>query len=163
MPLKREILWRVGVVYVFILLFGLLILGKIVYLQLFQGQKWEEKSRDLHLKNQIIQSNRGVIYSSNNRLLASSVPFYEIRLDTKSTGLSLDTKTYHKKLDTLSKKLAETFHDKNAGQYRKELYNARKAGERFYLVKDQVSYHQLKKLREFPLFRLGRYRGGFIV
>lgn len=163
MPLKREILWRVGVVYVFILLLGLLILGKIVYLQLFEGQKWEKKSNELHLKNQIIQSNRGDIYSSNNRLLASSVPFYEIRLDTKSTGLFLDTKTYHKKLDTLSKKLAETFHDKKAEQYRKELYNARKAGERFYLVKDHVNYHQLKKLRKFPLFRLGRYRGGFIV
>ncbi len=163
MPLKREILWRVGVVYVFILLFGLLILGKIVYLQLFQGQKWEEKSRDLHLKNQIIQSNRGEIYSANNRLLASSVPFYEIRLDTRSTGLSLDTKTYLKKLDTLSHKLAETFNDKSAKQYRKELYQARKKGERFFLIKKRVSYHQLKKIKQFPLFRLGRYKGGFIV
>jgi cell division protein FtsI (penicillin-binding protein 3) len=163
MPLKREILWRVGVVYVFILLFGLLILGKIVYLQLFQGQKWEEKSRDLHLKNQIIQSNRGEIYSANNRLLASSVPFYEIRLDTRSTGLSLDTKTYLKKLDTLSRKLAETFNDKSAKQYREELYKARKKGERFFLIKKRVSYHQLKKIKQFPLFRLGRYKGGFIV
>jgi cell division protein FtsI (penicillin-binding protein 3) len=163
MPLKREILWRVGVVYVFILLFGLLILGKIVYLQLFQGQKWEEKSRDLHLKNQIIQSNRGEIYSANNRLLASSVPFYEIRLDTRSTGLSLDTKTYLKKLDTLSRKLAETFNDKSAEQYREELYKARKKGERFFLIKKRVSYHQLKKIKQFPLFRLGRYKGGFIV
>jgi len=163
MPLKRDILWRVGVVYVFVLLFGILIAGKILYLQVFEGKRLGRKAEELHMKSMMVQSNRGDIYSTNGRLLASSVPFYEIRLDTRSTGLDIHGKEYFRKLDTLSQKLAGLFDDQSAARYKKELYRARKQGERFYLIKEQVNYHQLKKLKTFPLFRRGRYKGGFIV
>jgi len=163
MPLKKDILWRVGVVYVFILLFGLLIAGKILYLQVFRGRELGKKSEELHMKSMMVKSNRGDIYSTNGRLLASSVPFYEIRLDTRSTGLNIHGKDYFRKLDTLSHRLADLFDDQSAHQYRRQLYQARKRGERFYLIKEQVNYHQLKQLKTFPLFRRGRYKGGFIV
>ena len=156
MPLKKDILWRVGVVYVFVLLFGILIAGKIVYLQVFEGRELGKKAEELHMKSMMVESNRGDIYSTNGRLLASSVPFYEIRLDTRSTGLAVSGSAYFRKLDTLSRELAGLFGDQPASEYRRELYRARKAGERFYLVKEQVSYHQLKQIKTFPLFRLGR-------
>ncbi|MEF8811610.1 MAG: penicillin-binding protein [Bacteroidales bacterium] len=163
MPLKRDILWRVGVVYVLILLIGLIIAGKIFYIQVFQGKELSSKAEELNLKTEVVESNRGDIYSANNRLLASSVPYYEIRLDTRSTGLKMDSKTYFRKLDTLARQLAGLFQDKSAAQYRRELYQARKEGERFYLIKERVNYKALKELRTFPLFRKGRYKGGFIV
>lgn len=163
MPLKRDILWRVGVVYVFILLLGIIIAGKIFYLQVFEGKEMSKKAEDLHLKSEMVESNRGDIYSANGRLLASSVPFYEVRLDTRSTGLEMDNKTYFRKLDTLARRLSELFRDQSAAQYRRELYKARKEGERFYLIKERVNYKELKELKTFPLFRKGRYKGGFIV
>jgi len=163
MPLKKDILWRVGVVYVVILLFAIIIVSKIFYLQVFEGKKLEEKSRELNIKNVMVESNRGDIYSANDRLLASSVPFYEIRLDTRSTGCTLSSKAYYDKLDTLASELSELFDDQSAQAYRNELYRARKNKERFYLVKKRVNYNQLKKLKTFPLFRRGRYKGGFIV
>lgn len=163
MPLKKDILWRVGVVYSFMLLFAIIIAGKIFYLQVFRGNELEEKAREMNLKNVMIESNRGDIYSVNERLLASSVPFYEIRLDTRSTGLKMDHQTYYRKLDTLARELSQLFGDKSEKAYRKELYNAREEGERFYLIKKQVNYNQLKKLKTFPLLRKGRYKGGFII
>ena len=163
MPLKKDILWRVGVVYVFMLLLAVLIVSKIFYLQVFKGKELEEKSRELNIKNVMVESNRGDIYSTNGRLLASSVPYYEIRLDTRSTGCKLSRQAYYKKLDTLAERLSELFHDKSPEAYRKELYRARKNGERFYLIKKRVNYNQLKKLKTFPLFERGRYKGGFIV
>ena len=163
MPLKRDILWRVGVVYIFILLLGLIITGKIFYLQVFEGKELTKKAEELNLKSEMVESNRGDIYSANGRLLASSVPFYEIRLDTRSTGLEMNKETYFNKLDSLARKLAEMFRDQSAAQYRRELYQARKQGERFYLVKERVNYKELKELKTFPLFRKGRYKGGFIV
>lgn len=163
MPLKKDILWRVGVVYSVVLMLGLLIAGKILYLQVFEGKRLGRKAEELHMKSVMVESNRGDIYSDNGRLLASSVPFYEIRLDTRSTGLRIDGQAYYRKLDTLSRRLSELFGDKPASAYRRELYRARKQGERFYLVKRRVNYKELKKLKTFPLFRKGRYKGGFIV
>lgn len=162
MPLKKDILWRVGVVYVFMLLLALVISGKIIYLQVFKNAELEEKSKDMHLRNVMVESYRGDIYSTNDRLLASSVPFYDIRLDTRSTGLNLSSQEYYKKLDSLSVALANLFKDKTAEQYRKELYKARKEGRRFYLVKAKVNYNELKQLKKFPLLRRGRYKGGFV-
>ncbi len=161
MPLKKEIVWRVGVVYIFILAFAILIVGKILYLQLIEGNTWKEKAQKLTLKDITIESNRGDILASDGRLLASSVPYYEIRMDTRSTGM--DERTFSKNIDSLSIRLSQLFKDKSAIAYKNELIAARKNGERFHLIKRRVNYNQLKELETFPIFRLGRYKGGFIA
>ncbi|HAF28363.1 MAG TPA: peptidoglycan glycosyltransferase [Bacteroidales bacterium] len=161
MPLKKEIVWRVGVIYIFMLAFAILIVGKILYLQLIEGGKWKEKAQSLTLKDITIESNRGDILAADGRLLASSIPFYEIRMDTRSTGMN--DATFNSKIDSLSLKLAGLFRDKSAAQYKSELVKARKNGERFHLIKRRVNYNQLKKLKNFPIFRMGQYKGGFIA
>ncbi len=161
MSLKKEIVWRVGVIYIFMLAFAILIVGKIFYLQLIEGGKWREKAQTLTLKDITIESNRGDILATDGRLLASSVPYYEIRMDTRSTGM--DAQTFNDNIDSLSIKLSELFRDKTAVQYKEELTTARKSGERFHLIKRRVNYNQLKELKKFPLFRLGQYKGGFIA
>lgn len=161
MPLKKEIVWRVGVIYIFMLVFAMLIFGKIFYLQFIDGNKWKEKANTLTLKDITIESNRGDILSADGRLLASSIPYYEIRMDTRSTGM--DDKMFNSNIDSLALKLSEIFRDKTATQYKNELVKARRNGERFHLVKRRVNYNQLKKIKTFPIFRLGQYKGGFIA
>ncbi len=161
MPLKKEIVWRVGVIYIFMLAFAILIIGKILYLQLVEGGKWKEQAQTLTLKDITIESNRGDILASDGRLLASSVPYYEIRMDTRSTGM--DNTIFNSGIDSLSINLSELFRDKSASVYKNELVTARKKGERFHLIKRRVNYNQLKKIKKFPIFRLGQYKGGFIA
>ncbi len=161
MPLKKEIVWRVGVIYIFMLAFAILIVGKILYLQLIEGGKWEKKAQSLTLKDITIESNRGDILATDGRLLASSVPYYEIRMDTRSTGM--DDVTFNSNVDSLAYKLSELFRDKSATEYKNELVKARRNGERFHLIKRRVNYNQLKKIKTFPIFRLGQYKGGFIA
>jgi len=161
MPLKKEIVWRVGVIYIFMLAFAILIVGKILYLQLIEGGKWKEKAQTLTLKDITIESNRGDILAVDGRLLASSVPYYEIRMDTRSTGM--DDATFNSNIDSLAYKLSELFRDKSATQYKNELVKARRNDERFYLIKRRVNYNQLKELKTFPIFRFGQYKGGFIA
>ena len=160
MPLKKEIVWRVGVIYIFMLAFAILIIGKIFYLQVVEGGKWKEKAQTLTLKDITIESNRGDILAEDGRLLASSVPYYEIRMDTRSTGM--DNATFNSNIDSLAYRLSELFRDKSAAKYKNELVNARRNGERFHLIKRRVNYNQLKKLKTFPIFRLGQYKGGYI-
>jgi cell division protein FtsI (penicillin-binding protein 3) len=161
MPLKKEIVWRVGVIYLFMLAFAFLIFGKIFYLQFIDDNKWKEKAQTLTLKDITIESNRGDILAADGRLLASSVPYYEIRMDTRSTGMN--NEIFNSNIDSLSYKLSELFGDKSASDYKNELVKARRNGERFHLVKRRVNYNQLKKIKTFPIFRLGQYKGGFIA
>lgn len=161
MPLKKDIVWRVGVIYIVMLAFAVLIIGKIFYLQWIEGGKWKEKAQSLTLKDITVESNRGDILASDGRMLASSVPYYEIRMDTRSTGM--DKKLFDSKIDSLSSQLSQLFRDKSSAQYKSELMKARKNGERFHLIRRRVNYNQLKKLKSFPIFRLGQYKGGLIV
>ncbi len=44
--------------------------------------------------------------------------------------------------------------------YKRALVRERENGNRFYLVKRNVTYSQLQKVKQFPIFKLGRYQGG---
>jgi cell division protein FtsI (penicillin-binding protein 3) len=44
---KKDILWRVYLLYFAACLFGVLIIGRIFIIQLLEGEKWQEKSRYL--------------------------------------------------------------------------------------------------------------------
>ncbi|HKL67398.1 MAG TPA: penicillin-binding protein, partial [Bacteroidales bacterium] len=52
---------------------------------------------------------------------------------------------------------------RSAASWKRDLTNARRKGERYYLIKRRVSHNTLKELKELPVFREGRYRGGFIA
>ncbi|UCG28286.1 MAG: penicillin-binding protein 2, partial [Bacteroidales bacterium] len=160
MSLKKDIVWRVAVIYLGILLLGICILGKAVYLQFVEGKELAAKAETLTLKDFMIQPNRGDIYASDNRLLASSVPFYEVRMDPNSNALS--TQLFNQKIDSLALCLSRLFRDKSKEEYKREIVTARRNGERYHLIRRQVSYIELKEMKEFPVFREGRYKGGLI-
>ena len=160
MSLKKDILWRAGIIYLVFLFFGFWIIGKIIYLQTAEKNKWLEKAKESTLKNIIIPSNRGNILAEDGRLLATSIPLYEVRMDL-NTG-SLPDNLFYSKVDSLSLCLAGLFRDKSKGEYKRELIHARKKFERYHLIKKEVNYIELKKLKTFPIFRRGRYKGGLI-
>ncbi|MBN2522171.1 MAG: transpeptidase family protein [Bacteroidales bacterium] len=161
MSIKTEILWRVALVYLAFALFAIFIAGKIVYLQYIDDDQWKEKAENTRIQNFHIPPHRGDIYSADMRLLASSVPYYEVRMDLKTPALT--DKVFYTYIDSLSCCLSGLFRDRNACEYEKVLKNARKLGNRYYLVKSKVNYLQLKELQSFPIFRLGRYKGGLII
>lgn len=160
MSLKKDIVWRVALVYFAILALSIWIFGKVLYLQFVEKDKWEAKVENATIRDVKLPPNRGDIYADDMRLLASSIPYYEIRMDLKSTALT--SSVFNRNIDSLSLCLSQLFRDKSKEGYKNELIRARKNGERFYLIKRKVNYIQLKKLKQFPIFRLGRYKGGFI-
>ncbi|MBN2481740.1 MAG: transpeptidase family protein [Bacteroidales bacterium] len=160
MSVKKEIIWRVAIVYIVFLLSGLAIIGRVIYLQIFEKEKWLAKAGDFSIKTMSIPADRGSIYAADGRLLASSIPHYEIRFDAQCTNLT--DKIFNAGIDSLSLQLSRLFRDKSKQQYKNELVEARKKGNRYHLIKTGVTYNQLKELTTFPIFRLGRFTGGFI-
>lgn len=160
MSIKNDIVWRVGLVYVVILVFAVVVASKLIVLQFIKDDEWKKIAREERIKYVEIPSHRGDIYAEDMRLIASSVPYYQVRMDFKADALT--DKVFYGNLDSLAICMSQLFRDKNTQMYIREFRRAREKGERYYLVKDNVDYLQLKKLKQFPIFRRGRYKGGVI-
>ena len=158
--IKSQIVGRLTFVYFFLLLFLIFLVINVFRLQWFEGEKWK-KIEQRSFRTTQIEPNRGDIRARDGRLLASSVPVYEIRMDLGSS--SLDVNLFRNKIDSLSYLLSNLFRDKSASQYKRELLSAQYRQERYYLIKKGVTYQQLKRLRKFPVFSAGQYKGGLIV
>ena len=159
--IKKDILWRVYLVYLGILFFGIIIIGKVVYIQFYEGNALIKKARQQELKYFNIEAVRGNICASDGSLLATSVPVFEIRMDVGSNLIS--DEFFNEKVDSLAYCLSKLFKNKSKKEYLSDLKNARKKGNRYFRLKRKVKYEQLKELRTFPILRLGKYRGGLIV
>ena len=158
--LKNDILSRVYLVYAFIALFALVILGQTFNIQYVQGAEWREKSKDLTTGYKNIEAVRGNLYTSDESLLATSVPIYEVRFDANTEALS--TEIFNQGVDSLALQLSQLFKDKSKNQYKVELISARKKGSRYHLIRRNVKYTELKQMKEFSIFKRGKFKGGFI-
>lgn len=161
MEKKNDILWRMRLVYFMMVLFGLMIIGRVAYLQFVEGDYWKELSRTAIMRYERIDAVRGDIFADDGSLLATSIPVYEIRMDLGTQVVS--DELFHSHIDSLALGLSRLFGDRSASRYRSDLLRARENQERYHLVKRNVSREELNKLQTLPLFRLGRFRGGLIV
>jgi cell division protein FtsI (penicillin-binding protein 3) len=160
MDVKKAILMRVYFVYVAFALLGITVIAKAVRIQTVEGEYWRSQSKNQIYDYRTIEAVRGNIFAADGSLLATSIPNYEIRMDVNTEALTDDY--FYNNIDSLAWNLSELFNDKSAQEYKRQLVKARKNGERYFLIRRKVTYNQLKKLRNFPIFRNGRYKGGFI-
>jgi cell division protein FtsI (penicillin-binding protein 3) len=140
---------------------ALAIIAKILYIQLVEGEMWKAKAEKLSLKYFNIEPNRGNIYDINGQMLATSVPLFEIRMDAASP--LIEDSTFNNNIDSLALSLSAYFKDKTRLQYKSILVKGRKDKNRYLLIKRNANFDQLKALRTFPIFRLGKNSGGLIT
>lgn len=161
MNIKKDILWRAYLAFFLVLLLAGGITYRIGQVQFVQGDHWKKMADSLTTTYSTIESKRGNIYSDNGKLMATSLPIYEIRLDLNARGLS--DQLFYNKVDSLSQRLSSFFGDRSAYQYKRLLIREKKAGSRYFLLKRNINHNELKQIKEFPIFRRGRYKGGFIA
>ncbi|MDP4281893.1 MAG: penicillin-binding protein [Bacteroidota bacterium] len=159
--IKKDIMLRAYFVYVGILLFGLAILGKALYIQYFEGPALMEKAKKQEMRLFDVEAMRGNICSDDGTLLATSIPIFDVRMDVSSENISDDY--FKENIDSLSLCLSHLFQDKRQSEYKKMLWEARRNGERYTLIQRHITYPELRQMRQFPIFRLGKYKGGLIV
>jgi cell division protein FtsI (penicillin-binding protein 3) len=158
---KREILLRAYLGFAFIFLLGVAIIGRAFYIQTVQGNYYRSLADSLTIFPQKILAERGNIYSSDGRLLATTLPTFDIRIDFKTTYLHPEI--FRANVDSVSLQLAQMFADKTAEQYKNELLRERKKKSRYYLLKRNVTYNQLSAMKLWPMFRNGQYKSGMIA
>jgi len=159
--IRKGILTRVYLVYIGILLFGLAILGRAFYIQNFEKKQLLEMAKKQEMKVFPIEAIRGNILSDDGTLLAVSVPIFELRMDLLAD--SLTDEVFKNGVDSLAICLSKMSKDQSPMQLKDRLWEARRNEDRYFLIKRDVTYPELKKIRTFPIFRRGKYKGGLIV
>ncbi|MFC0780268.1 penicillin-binding protein [Flavobacterium sp. HJSW_4] len=154
----KHISYRIYLVAVFIFLMAIAIVVKLTNIQWVDGDYYRKLAKQRTVRNFVIPANKGNIYSADGSLLATSIPNYEIRFDAKAPK----KETFEKYVKQLSDSL-ETVLDRPAGYYEKELRKARENKNRYYLIARNLSYTEYVKIKGFPLFNLGAFKGGIIV
>ena len=167
---------RILFCYFFIvLLLGLVAIGILVRAfdtAFVERETWMKVAESQKRPNRLIYPSRGNIYSSDGKLMATSVPCFYLYIDfnadcythpTKKWN-SLDTllKSKHNGIDSLSFYLSRKLKDRTPAGYKNYLLNGLKKKSRQFPVCDgKVSYSDLKEIKKFPFFRLGRFKSGF--
>jgi len=139
-------------------LFFIVIIGRIVNIQYIQGDKYRKLSVESTVKNDTIFSNRGNVYAADGNLLATSMYKYTIRMDL----VAVKSTVFEKNIKALSNSLSELL-GKPASYYQQKLRNARKRKNRYLLIARNLGYNDYMKMKQFPIFKLGPYKGGFIT
>lgn len=154
----KNISYRIYLVAVVIFLMALAIAIKLTNIQWVEGDYYRKLAKDRTVKNFVIPANKGNIYSADGSLLATSIPNYEIRFDAVAPKSEAFEKNVKPLADSLSLLLK-----KPSGFYQNELRKARANKNRYYLIARNLSYTEFVKIKSFPLFKLGAYKGGIIV
>lgn len=154
---KKNILKKLYPIAIGLFLFAMLIVYKLVDIQIINGDTYKEEAISRTVKRFEIPANRGNVYSSDGSLLATSVTRFDIRMDL----VTVSQKNFKKYVKGLSKELSKMF-GKSVSHYETYLRKAKKNKNRYLLIARNLSYTDYIKVKNFPLFELGPYKGGFI-
>ncbi|MBS18382.1 MAG: hypothetical protein CL835_02335, partial [Crocinitomicaceae bacterium] len=150
---------RIWLVFVGLTFVGMGVFGRIVYIQTVEHDKWQARGEQFSTSVRTIEPARGQILADDGSLLATSVPVYDLRWDSKCEGMRWDD--YHNTVDTLCQLLGKAT-DKSSAGIRRKFDNARQRGHRGALIARNIPFTAYKELRELPFVKLGRYKSGLV-
>ena len=155
---KKSILTRFYFVAAFLSVFLLAIIFRVVNLQYVQGEKYRKLATELTIKQDTIFANKGNVYAADGNLLATSMSKFTIRMD----AVAVDKIVFDKEVSGLAKELSNMLGN-SAKYYEQKLRTAKRTNNRYLLIARNVGYNDYLKMKQFPIFKLGVYRGGFIA
>ena len=114
---------------------------------------------EIGLQYRTIKATRGNIYSDNNSLLATSLPFYKVAFDPTIAKKAL----FNQHIDSLTWLLSRHFKTHSQLYFKRKIVNARKSNRKYVVLsKKKIDFREKKMMAEWPIFREGRLKGGVI-
>ena len=97
---RKEFSTRAWLVFGLFAALGVGIFGRILWIQSAEHEQWKEVGERFESSVRDINPSRGQIYAINGNVLATSVPIFEVRWDSKSEAINWNT--FDTELDSLS-------------------------------------------------------------
>ena len=154
----KKMSYRIYLVAFAIFVMAILVTVKLANIQWVEGDYYRQLAKDRTVKNKTIPANRGNVYSADGSLLATSIPDYKVRFD----ALAPSTENFNKHLESLADSLSVML-GKPSEEYYSELKRARAKKNRYFLVARDLSFTEYMRIKSFPLFNLGAFKGGIIT
>ena len=158
---NKESLIRLYLVYFLVLFLGIGIVSQIFYLQIFKGEQLKSDANKQIFVSKKVIAPRGNIYASNEQKtsLALSVPRYKVFVDL----ITIKEKDFKENIEGLSDSLAHLLGLKTSLEWKNILEKQRLDSNRYFHIARGLRNDQIVRLKNFPIFNLGKYRGGCIV
>lgn len=154
----KQISYRIYLVAVSFFLIACAVTFKLTEIQWVQGDYYRKLAKERTVKNFVIPANKGNIYSADGSLLATSIPNYTIRFD----AVAPKDEDFDKNVKALSDSLSVML-GKPSSYYHSELRKAKADKNRYFLLARSLTYTEYLRIKSFPLFNLGTYKGGMIT
>ena len=157
----KESLIRLYIVYFLVLLLGGGIIGKIFYLQILQGEQLKSDAKKQIFVSRKVVAPRGNIYAANEQKtsLALSVPRYKVYVDL----ITINELDFRSKVYDLSDSLSLLLGKRSTDEWVQILEQQRLDSNRYFHIARGLRKDQIERLKKFPIFNLGKYKGGCIV
>lgn len=155
---NKNISYRIYLVAFAIFVVAIFVAIKLTNIQWVEGEYYRKLAKERTVRNFVIPANKGNVYSADGSLLATSIPNYTIRFD----ALAPTSENFDNNVKGLSDSLAVLL-DKPSGHFQRELKKARTHKNRYFLIARKLTYTQYMRMKSFPLFNLGAYKGGMIT
>lgn len=159
---RKDIFWRAYLVYFGFVILMLVVIIKTVMIQFEDGKPMFLSSSDgnekMPTRTVLREPRRGQILDANYTPLVTSVSFYDIHMDP----LVVKRDLFDKEVSNLCIALNDMYPEKTARKYEQEIREARADSVRYLLIRRKVTNEERKKLREMPIFKEGRLKGGLI-
>ena len=157
----KESLIRLYIVYFLVLLLGGGIIGQIFYLQILQGEQLKSDAKKQIFVSRKVVAPRGNIYAANEQKtsLALSVPRYKVYVDL----ITINELDFRSKVYDLSDSLSLLLGKRSTDEWVQILEQQRLDSNRYFHIAKGLRKDQIERLKKFPIFNLGKYKGGCIV
>lgn len=158
--IKNAIQLRTRIAFLCAVLGAMALIVRINYIQWVQGPALRMEAQQNQIKQMKVPASRGNIYAIDGQsLLATSLPYYRVAMDPTVVEKAI----FDKKIDSLAMLLSRHFKDGSAEDYRMRIRDARREGDRYlFLNRDYINFQDKKKMSQWPIFRLGKTKGGVI-
>jgi len=155
---KKGILTKFYWVVAFMALFLFAIVFRVVNLQHVHGDTYRKLATELTIRQDTIYANKGNVYAADGNLLATSMSKFTIYMDL----VTVDDKVFEENIVGLATKLSELLGN-SVSYHQNRLRSAKNKKRRYFLIARNIGYTDYLKMKKFPIFNLGVYKGGFIA
>ncbi|BAP29671.1 peptidoglycan glycosyltransferase [Chryseobacterium sp. StRB126] len=133
-------------------------LARIVVLQNTNVQEIKDDYINKNYREATLKAARGNLFASDGSILATTVMRYDIYLDFKTMKDTI----YSNHIGALTDSLSKMF-GKSRGEFRQKFDEQKKKKNQYYTLVKGLDFDQYDRIRQFPIFKRGKNKGGFIV
>lgn len=159
---KKDIYWRAYLIYFGFVVLMLVVIFKTVSIQLEDGKSSLMSSMNggekMPTRTVQREPRRGQILDANHTPLVTSVSYYDIYMDPTV----VDSEVFDDEVGPMCQGLSKMYPEFTAVEYEDRIRAARARGSRYVLIHEKATNDERKRLRELPIFELGRFKGGII-